>query len=254
MKLITLNIWGGIVFEPLMAFIEEHTSDIDIFCFQENIFGYKPEFTQKHKARINIFSEIEKRLPNHAVYKYHAPEESTYFQMDRLPAGDYAGQAIFVKKPIMVSDSGGFRTYKKMPKNTNYGGKNTGNCQWIKLNVGLTVLNLHGLWQADTHKLDTPERLYQSQIVQEFAARQKGRTILCGDFNLKPDTESMNILENGMENLVKKYGITSTRSSLYEKPCKFADYILVSPSIVINRFEALLDEVSDHLPLLLEFE
>ncbi len=35
MKLITLNTNGGRVFEPLMNFIKTHSSDTDIFCFQE---------------------------------------------------------------------------------------------------------------------------------------------------------------------------------------------------------------------------
>ena len=34
MKLITLNIWGGHVRNPLMEFVSSH-SDIDIFCLQE---------------------------------------------------------------------------------------------------------------------------------------------------------------------------------------------------------------------------
>ncbi len=77
--------------------------------------------------------------------------------------------------------------------------------------------------------------------------------ILCGDFNLKPDTESMKILEKDMDNLIKIYKITSTRTSLYPKEEKFADYILTSKEIVLNKFEVLPDEVSDHAPLLLDF-
>jgi len=34
MKLITLNIWGGHMFNPLLEFIQAH-QDIDIFCLQE---------------------------------------------------------------------------------------------------------------------------------------------------------------------------------------------------------------------------
>ena len=33
----------------------------------------------------------------------------------------------------------------------------------------------------------------------------------------------------------------------------FADYILVSPDIVVKHFQVLPDEVSDHAPLLVEF-
>ncbi len=56
-----------------------------------------------------------------------------------------------------------------------------------------------------------------------------------------------------MRNLNSEYHITSTRSSLYTKEIKFADYILVSPEIEIINLQALKEEVSDHLPLELEF-
>ncbi len=35
MKLISLNTWCGIKYDLLMKFLEEHSSEIDIFCFQE---------------------------------------------------------------------------------------------------------------------------------------------------------------------------------------------------------------------------
>ncbi|HSE34638.1 MAG TPA: endonuclease/exonuclease/phosphatase family protein, partial [Candidatus Paceibacterota bacterium] len=78
------------------------------------------------------------------------------------------------------------------------------------------------------------------------------------DFNILPDTESMSILENGMRNLVKEFGVESTRTPLYrhysnpEEP-NYADYVLVSPDVRVTRFEVLPDVVSDHSPLLLEF-
>lgn len=35
MKLVSLNVWAGRVFDPLMNFVSEHARDTDIFCFQE---------------------------------------------------------------------------------------------------------------------------------------------------------------------------------------------------------------------------
>jgi exonuclease III len=70
----------------------------------------------------------------------------------------------------------------------------------------------------------------------------------------RADGQSLAILEEGMKNLIKEYGVTDTRSSLYTKPIRFADYILVSPEIRINNFKVLAEEVSDHLPMVLEFE
>jgi len=80
-----------------------------------------------------------------------------------------------------------------------------------------------------------------------------GEKILCGDFNLNPNTQSVSILDRGMKNLIKNFKITSTRSSLYKKDEKFADYMIVSNGINIVNFKVKEDLVSDHLPLYLEF-
>ena len=53
--------------------------------------------------------------------------------------------------------------------------------------------------------------------------------------------------------MIAEYGITSTRSSVYMKPGKFADYIFVSGAIQVENFATIPDEVSDHLALRLEF-
>jgi hypothetical protein len=46
----------------------------------------------------------------------------------------------------------------------------------------------------------------------------------------------MKMLEQDMRNLVKEFGITGTRSELYTKPEKFADYGLVSPEVEVQGF------------------
>ena len=58
----------------------------------------------------------------------------------------------------------------------------------------------------------------------------------------------------GLRNLVKENGVTSTRTSLYSKPEKFADYAFVSPGIEVADFKILPDEMSDHVPMYTEFE
>lgn len=64
----------------------------------------------------------------------------------------------------------------------------------------------------------------------------------------------MQIIEKGMNNLIRTHNIDSTRTSLYSKEEKYADYVLISPEIVVKNFERLSDEVSDHSPLFLEFD
>ena len=57
----------------------------------------------------------------------------------------------------------------------------------------------------------------------------------------------------GLRNLVAEFGVTSTRTSLYTGPGRFADYAFVSPGVEVHAFRVLPDEVSDHAPLMLEF-
>jgi endonuclease/exonuclease/phosphatase family metal-dependent hydrolase len=62
------------------------------------------------------------------------------------------------------------------------------NVQFIKLvlnNKPISILNFHGLWNANG-KTDTEARLNQSTKIKEFADSLEGEKILCGDFNLRP--------------------------------------------------------------------
>ncbi len=253
MKLITLNTWGGIVYDPLLAFIKKQKEEIDIFCFQEVLFGNDPVVTAVHQGRVNLFSELQKCLPDFNAYIYLSP--SDYFQDEFITFPE--GQVIFVKKGLIVKEEGGFHCYKLLPANSDLGGKVTGNLKWLTIgddDQEITIANLHGIWQEGVGKFDTSERITQSKIIKDFFSKKTGKKILCGDFNLNPTTKSISLLEEEMRNLVAEYKITCTRSEFYKKEEKFADYIFVSPNIEVQDFKVLQDSVSDHLPLYLQFK
>ena len=118
----------------------------------------------------------------------------------------------------------------------------------------LNISNIHGLWNGQG-KNDTEQRIEQSMRIKGFLEKLEGDIVLCGDFNLLPETKSISIIENiGLKNLIKEFNITSTRTSFYKKPLKFADYIFTSKNIMIKSFEVLPDEVSDHSPLIIEVD
>ena len=118
----------------------------------------------------------------------------------------------------------------------------------------LPIFNFHGLWNGQG-KTDTEDRLRQSENIINFLKTLSGEIILCGDFNLRPDTESIKIFEDfGLKNLIKDYNIKSTRTSFYEKEEKFADYIFVSAGVRVMEFKVLPEEISDHAALYLDFE
>ncbi len=252
MKIITLNAWGGKLYEPLMEFIKKHAPDTDVFCFQDVLFGDEEGFSPIEKGRLNLFKEIEKALPNHTGVISREPNHS-FVVGEMLGPEIGSGKALFFGKKLQLLDSGEFSVSDENLTDSLVACK----CQWVTLQDGsyeTTVLNLHGLWQKDSKKLDTPERIEQSKRIARFLAEVPSRKVFCGDFNMVPHGQAMAILEEGMTNLIKEHGVTSTRSKHYPKEEKFADYILVSTDIKVKRFEVLPDEISDHLAVYVDFE
>lgn len=78
--------------------------------------------------------------------------------------------------------------------------------------------------------------------------------VLCGDLNLTPNNESLNLLTQGRRNLIEEYGVGTTRPHhTSESGTGYCDYAIVTPDLNVINFEVLPDVVSDHLALLLEF-
>ncbi len=237
----TLNIWGGHIRIPLLDFIKSH-QDIDIFCFQEVYHKSRYKISDDDRdVSLDIFSELQELLPEHHGF-FRPVIENGY------------GIGMFVKKKIEVLEEGDISIHEN-PDYPGHGPTHSRNLQWLKYRLNdatFFILNVHGLWNG-RGKTDTPERIAQSQRIREFMNSLNAPIILCGDFNLRPDTESVKILTKDMNNLIQMHGITSTRTPFYPKEEKYADYVFTSPNINVNTFEVLKDEVSDHSPLLLHF-
>ena len=142
----------------------------------------------------------------------------------------------------------------------------TGFSSFVSFEFGNKVVNLmnvHGKAHPG-HKKDIPERILQSQKIIDFMADKSGPKIIGGDFNLLPDTESVKMFEKaGYKNLIKDFNIENTRNRLSWEQFQhqpdfvkqyFADFCFVSPDVKVKSFEVPYNEVSDHLPLILDFE
>ncbi|MEK6887182.1 MAG: endonuclease/exonuclease/phosphatase family protein [Nanoarchaeota archaeon] len=243
MRIITLNIWGGKSFEPLIEFIKKYSKDTGVFCFQEVFRAGKSTREVYAGARMTIFEDIQNVLTD--FIGYFAPCQN-----------DEEGLAIFIKKGIKVDDEGDVFVFRERNSRINNDARTLGrNLHYVKIRYGskeITIANVHGLWNGQG-KTDTQDRIEQSKKIKMFLDKCKGEKILCGDFNLLPETESIRIIEKDMKNLIKDFKIESTRSQSYTKPDKHADYILVSENIDVKEFKVLQEHVSDHMPLMLEF-
>ncbi len=241
MKLISLNIWGGQFKDLLVKFVASQ-HNVDFFCLQEvyHRAPYKTS-TDDNPVCLTILDELLAVLPDHQFFF-------------RPTVNDAYGLAVLAKKNIDVIFEGEMIIHEN-PNYSGAGPTHSRNLQWVECGFQgkkYCIMNIHCLWNG-AGKGDSAERITQSRRVKEFLNTLQMPKILCGDFNLRPDTESIYILEENMDNLIKRFEIQSTRTSFYPKTERFADYILTSSDISIHDFQVLPDEVSDHAPLFLDF-
>jgi endonuclease/exonuclease/phosphatase family metal-dependent hydrolase len=254
MKIITLNTWGGRAGkEKLLKFFEKYR-DTDIFCLQEiwsapyqHLEGVMAGGRKLNHDEIMVYGkqEIADLLQDHVQY-FHPQYKN-----------DYGLLSLVHKKYQVINEGEVFVHLHKgyEPEAINEIGKHARNVQYVTIereNGPVTIMNFHGLWNGNG-KDDSEARLEQSDNIVSFIHTLNTPIIFCGDFNLKPDTESIKKIENtGLRNLIKENDITSTRTSYYTKPEKFADYVFISEGVNMTSFKVLPDEVSDHAPLFIE--
>lgn len=238
----SLNIWGGHLKNELIEFVKKHR-DIDVLCMQEVYYKAKERITDETRfLSLDILSEIHEVLKD--------------FQLFFSPVvnGIY-GLATLINPNVKTISKGTAPIYSN-PKYSGIGPAHSRILQYVTCQVDdhlVTLVNIHGLWNGKG-KGDCKERIEQSLNIKKFMKTINNSVVLLGDFNLTPNSESFQILEKDMQNCISKYKIDSTRTSYYPKKERFADYMLLSNDLMINDFEVLSDEVSDHCPLFLDFE
>jgi endonuclease/exonuclease/phosphatase family metal-dependent hydrolase len=226
MKIIFLNAWEGTQKEALRQYLIDESPTTDIFCFQEYL-GPVIEISKEILADYNSIQD-EKYVDKKENYQ----------------------QATFVKKNLEILRSEilfkddpelGLAIFTEVAKDGNQ----------------LSIVNVHGIpYPGD--KLDTGARIRQTTSIIDFLQDKKTPHIIGGDFNLDPHTESIKLFEKaGYKNLIADYKIDTTRNPLAwaswpDNIQLFADYAFVSSEIDIKQFSVPKNEVSDHLPLVLE--
>ena len=255
MKLISLNTWGGRAGKDKLLDFFARYRDVDIFCLQEIYAGPFPELEGTQAGGKTLKDEEVMVYGRQEIAELLKNDHVSFFDPHFL---DIYGLMLLVKKGIPVISQGDIFVYREkghVPSGD--AGNHARNIQYVTIQTvkgPVTLVNFHGLWNGGG-KGDSDDRLLQSDRIIDFFQSLKNPYIFCGDFNLKPDTESLKKFETlGFHNLIKEYGITSTRTSLYTKEEKFADYTFVSNGIMVKDFKVLPDEVSDHAAMYLEFD
>lgn len=228
MQLIYLNTWCGQVEEPMVKFLEREAAGTDVFCFQEA------------DARMQELAAAPLR-------GFHASAARKYISDD-----DAFCQATYVRNSAAILQSATLLD----------SGNDVGFALSLQVSSGngsVHICNLHGVSQPGD-KLDSPGRLRQSRELGDFFEHKAGPKIIGGDFNLLPQTRSIEMFEEkGYRNLIKEFRIATTRNRLAwemypDNKQHFCDYVFVSPEVQVKSFSVPNLEISDHLPMIVEVE
>lgn len=118
----------------------------------------------------------------------------------------------------------------------------------------LRVINYHGIWSRN--KMGNEKTKAACEKICELAQQVTYPVIICGDFNLFPDTPSIEVLNKQFVSLVDTYNVASTRpatNELNSSKRNVVDYIFIKGKITPVDFKVIENDVSDHLPLVLDF-
>jgi len=265
LRIMCLNGWGGKLHKALLPYLAETAPDI--LCLQEVIHSPASEkdwLTYRDgdhilPQRANLFRDVMAALPEHVAI--FCPAAQGVLWDDDVSIPSQWGLATFVHRAFpIIGQVQGFVHKDYSP--AGYGDHaRSRSAHGVRVwdydaNRALSVTHFHGLRDLNG-KMDTPERAEQARRLLDMSrglTKPDDLTVICGDFNVEPDSETLSILRNaGLVELVTGHGFDSTRNSQYTKPGRFADYMLINQEEAVKGFNVIHDpEVSDHCPLVLE--
>lgn len=263
MRIVSLNAWGGAMFDALASWLP--SCDADVVCLQEvtrtaGLRGWTT-FADGERTlpqRANLFADITELLPG---YQGH------FLASDAGPVTDEDGRrwrqdfgiATFIHERLPVTGVASAFIHGSFTEHSDWtvdGRPRVAHAiRVLERGSGatFTVVNLHGL-RDGAGKGDTLARRAQADRIADLVSTfrcEQDEVAVCGDFNLLPDSETFDVLaELGLTDLV---GDADTRTSRYRKQVRHANYLLVSTPTEVRNFEIVsTPEVSDHRPLVVD--
>lgn len=263
MKIVSLNAWGGRLFEQLSDYLANEQPDV--LCLQEVVYApgspsawldYRDD-GQNLPQRADMLRDILRVLPHHGVT--FCPAACGTLWLGERPIPALWGLATFLGPELtVVGQHQGFVHGDFSP--AGFGPHPRSRTAHVVRvfhpeEGGVTVGHMHGL-RDPNGKMDTPVRGEQARkfatMIQNVL--QPGDPVVaCGDFNVLPGSETFRVMTRvAPYNLVTLRGFDGTRTSYYPKPQRWADYMLVNGPLKDAAFDVPdTPEVSDHRPLVL---
>ncbi|NUO99507.1 MAG: endonuclease [Nonomuraea sp.] len=264
MRVISLNAWGGAMFDELAPWLDG--CDADVLCLQEVTrtpgAGGWTRFDDAERSlpqRADLLADVRSRLPRH-LGLYAVSDSGPVLDHRGVPRRQDFGLATFVSETFPIVGTRAAFVHGSYAEHRD-GWPSDGRPRAAlavrvfdrRARRFVTVVNLHGL--RDTQgKADTPARRAQAERLADLVTgvREDGDlTVVCGDLNVLPGSETFGVLAKlGLTDLVRD---ADTRTSRYPRPVRHASYLLVSDPAAVQRFEiATTPEVSDHRALILD--
>ncbi len=266
MRIVSLNAYFGFCFDEFVEFVKREAPKTDVFCFQEvSSATNPPNPATTWGRRADLLGDLQKILVDfHFVYTKMGDDVEVDVSVD---GHSELGIVTFVKRAHQILRS---ETVFIANGPETFDGEHIATLGHVALRTDIVmsgreiaVVNVHGISEPGD-KRDCEVRLEQSRRTLSLVANAQSETIIIGDFNLFPDTESIQMIEKaGYRNLIIEHGITTTRGTNMHKLWpqyehgkygfqEFADYAFVSPGIRVADFAVPDLPISDHLPLILD--
>lgn len=243
MKIIQANIWHGKLNSKITDFFRAEKPDF--ICLQE-ICDLKGS---SGTGRFVTLDEIvESTGLNHV---YMSPAYSFSFMKRELGYGN----AILSKHPITNSKTVFTNKAYKKDFDTMQDGRNFRNFQQVQVDVEgapLHLLNHHGYHVKSGVYHGNDATTAGVKMIADAIKELDGPLIVCGDFNLDPDSPSLAPLNEQLHNLTTAHHVQRTTTSL----CPYdavLDYIFINDQIREGSFAVSDVLISDHKPLVFEF-
>lgn len=243
MKIIQANIWGGKLGQQIIDFLRDEQPDF--VCLQEvnNLSG------RSGTKRFTTLDEIKEAVGFNEAFM--SPSYSFRYMEREL---DY-GNAVLSTFPLTASETVFTRGEYKRNFDVMHDDGNIRNLQLVKAEINgkpLHILNHHG-HHVPGSKAGNGETTRQMHIIADTIAALEGPLILCGDFNLTPDSPSLAVLNNKLTNLSLTHKLQNTYNQFNENKL-VCDYIFVNDQVKVQDFRMSEALISDHKALILAFE
>lgn len=253
MKIIQLNIWGGRYIKEAVAFFKQENADI--VCLQEVTSGIFTKTEDADIQGVDVYEYIKKELGHESIF-----EKCFSAEVDGIVS--HRGNAIFSKYSLQNIHTE-FFDFPFTQFDMNMEGREYAHTQpqnfivaHIQTPIGeVRVICTHMAWSRVCE--DTERRINQTKKIMAYLeSAPEMPTMLCGDFNIHPQSESLTIFKsyfiNPGEGSIKNTLNPTVHPVFFngDHPKGLAvDYILTH-GIDVASVSSPEITISDHLPVI----